>query len=534
MEYPPTKQHHIALHELRKELIYEKYKESFQNILGLAGNDVMAQLEVLHGFCSAYIIMGKLKDAKEIIEKVRDISSSGVAQHKAFGLIIESAYHSNIRETELSIVEADEALSLLEDHSDELYFMTLQLKAGHAQNSNNFEEGIRLCREIVEKAESNLVNLHATVYTRLGNMYDLIGEFDDAKINYEQALVLFQRLGYLRNIAGTYSNLGSLAFFRFQADPTNEYHIESVIKYSHLALEVISNTSDTEYKINILANLGNAYAIVKNFSEAIKYGKEALTVARATKLNISISTGLLLYGEILQMAGQFDESLKYLEECITYSDFLSTERLQVDLYYTLTEVCNDLRLYEKGFKYFQRHVELLKKYDEQAKAGILYHNKILAEKLQQQENELHKLQLRTIQEKMQAQAAQLVTQTDLLAKFRDELREITRKYATDSPGMREVKEKLKELPCKQIDWEKFETEFAAVHPEFTKKLYGLFPTLTPMEMKMCSLLRLNLKSQEIARLFCLSERSIETHRFNIRRKLGIGREHNLSNYLNSL
>ena len=135
---------------------------------------------------------------------------------------------------------------------------------------------------------------------------------------------------------------------------------------------------------------------------------------------------------------------------------------------------------------------------------------------------------------MSSQAAQLVSQTELLAKFRDELREITRKYPSDNPGMREVKEKLKELPCKQIDWEKFESEFSAVHPEFTRKLYERYPQLTPMEVKMCSLLRLNLKSHEIARLFCVTERTVEFHRLNIRKKCGIPKEQSLSVFLNSL
>jgi DNA-binding CsgD family transcriptional regulator/septum formation topological specificity factor MinE len=148
--------------------------------------------------------------------------------------------------------------------------------------------------------------------------------------------------------------------------------------------------------------------------------------------------------------------------------------------------------------------------------------------------EVQKIRVEQLEMQLTSQATQLVTQTELLAKFRDELREIVQKYPFTEPGMREVKEKLKELPCKSIDWEKFEAEFKAVHPEFSRKLHEKFPKLTPTEAKICSLLRLNLKSHEIARLFCLSERSVETHRFNIRRKLGMDREKSLSLFLNSL
>jgi DNA-binding CsgD family transcriptional regulator len=42
-----------------------------------------------------------------------------------------------------------------------------------------------------------------------------------------------------------------------------------------------------------------------------------------------------------------------------------------------------------------------------------------------------------------------------------------------------------------------------------------------MELKICLLLRLT--SSDIAKVLCLSERSAETHRYNIRKKLGLGR-----------
>jgi DNA-binding CsgD family transcriptional regulator len=48
---------------------------------------------------------------------------------------------------------------------------------------------------------------------------------------------------------------------------------------------------------------------------------------------------------------------------------------------------------------------------------------------------------------------------------------------------------------------------------------------------MCSLLRMNLRSSEIARLFCLSERSVEGHRTHIRGKVKLKRGEDLMQYL---
>jgi len=128
----------------------------------------------------------------------------------------------------------------------------------------------------------------------------------------------------------------------------------------------------------------------------------------------------------------------------------------------------------------------------------------------------------------------LLAQTELLSDLRADLLQIARKIPPTEPAARELRARVKNLPCQSIDWEKFDTQFAAAHPEFTKKLIERFPELTPMETRVCTLLRLNLKSHEIAKMFCLEERSIETHRFNIRKKLKLETKQSLSNFLNAL
>ena len=101
-------------------------------------------------------------------------------------------------------------------------------------------------------------------------------------------------------------------------------------------------------------------------------------------------------------------------------------------------------------------------------------------------------------------------------------------------ALKKIKEKLKELPCESVDWVKFEKEFTSVHPEFRAKVMEKFPMLTKQEVKMCQLARLGLKSHEMARLLCLSERTIDGHRNNLRKKLGLAPSENLTKFLQTL
>ncbi len=93
---------------------------------------------------------------------------------------------------------------------------------------------------------------------------------------------------------------------------------------------------------------------------------------------------------------------------------------------------------------------------------------------------------------------------------------------------KELRERLKTLPCKAVDWEKFDTQFKAAHPEFTKKLLEKYPELSPTELRICLLVRMNLKSEDIARLLCLSERTVENHRNHIRQKMKLKRSEELA------
>jgi DNA-binding CsgD family transcriptional regulator len=97
--------------------------------------------------------------------------------------------------------------------------------------------------------------------------------------------------------------------------------------------------------------------------------------------------------------------------------------------------------------------------------------------------------------------------------------------------VKEIRQKLKTLPVEEMNWTTFDAQFTSVHPDFTAKLLEKYPDLSTAEVRLCKLLRLNLKSADIARLFCLSERTIETQRFAVRKKLGLKRTDNVADAL---
>ena len=81
------------------------------------------------------------------------------------------------------------------------------------------------------------------------------------------------------------------------------------------------------------------------------------------------------------------------------------------------------------------------------------------------------------------------------------------------------------------DWDRFENRLDTAHADFVMRLSRLSPDLTPTELRICALLRIDLSSKEIADLLSIALYTANTHRRNIRRKLGLDERSNLTAYL---
>ncbi len=83
-------------------------------------------------------------------------------------------------------------------------------------------------------------------------------------------------------------------------------------------------------------------------------------------------------------------------------------------------------------------------------------------------------------------------------------------------------------------WSIFETNFEQVHEDFLKRLRELHPDISPKELKLSAYLRMNISSKEIATLMNITTRGVEISRYRLRRKFGLNREQNLTDYILSI
>ncbi|MFY0602573.1 MAG: LuxR family transcriptional regulator [Flavobacteriaceae bacterium] len=123
-------------------------------------------------------------------------------------------------------------------------------------------------------------------------------------------------------------------------------------------------------------------------------------------------------------------------------------------------------------------------------------------------------------------AMNLIKRNELLSTIKKEL------SATDST---EDLHKVVKLINKNLntndDWKLFEEAFNNTDKDFIKKLKSKHTKLTSNDLRLCTYLRLNLSSKEIAPLLNISLRSVEVKRYRLRKKMNLPHETSLSNYI---
>ena len=84
------------------------------------------------------------------------------------------------------------------------------------------------------------------------------------------------------------------------------------------------------------------------------------------------------------------------------------------------------------------------------------------------------------------------------------------------------------------EWADFNTSFESLNKNFYGKLKQAYPEISPNDLKICALIKLNLSIKEMAGILNISPDSVKTARYRLRKKLQLNNEDNLTVFIMSL
>lgn len=187
-----------------------------------------------------------------------------------------------------------------------------------------------------------------------------------------------------------------------------------------------------------------------------------------------------------------------------------------------------LILYQE--KRLRRHrKKLMKKQEEELRQQRLASER----QIMQIQNEKLQSDIQSKSQKLSNIAINVVRKNEILEEIRDELKQVKADMGQQLPNIhyQKLMNSIERNVAGKEDWELFEQNFDEVHEQFFKRLRQISPSISPSELRLAACLRMNLSTKEMAPALGISIRGVEIKRYRLRKKLGLGADANLVQFM---
>lgn len=306
-----------------------------------------------------------------------------------------------------------------------------------------------------------------------------------------------------------------------------------------IALEAYDDYSG---QVDALLVVGRAYRMLGDLASAGGYIGRGAELARARAYAPGIASAMLALAEVRRDERRPADAIAAADEALEVARDGGMLELEWRLHELVSELHEELGNAVRALEHARRFIETRDRSRARVRDARFDELRARHEALtlgrERDELQLETEQLRNdLVEKNRAltsAALSLVQKSELLDEVRVQLGGLVSTTTDYSESI--VQPILEEIADGNGDesWSMFELQFNHVHSDFTRRLAEYHPALTPMELKISTLTRIDLSAKEIARLLHVSERNVQNHRYRLRKKLGLTSVENLASFLAAL
>jgi tetratricopeptide (TPR) repeat protein len=427
----------------------------------------------------------------------------------------------------------------------------------------------------------------ALTYGHIGFLFEKKHRYDSAHVFQMMALKEYQAVGDVDAMAKIYENLGSIY--------EDLEHYDSAMYYFHRAQESYNRSGEKTAHIEVLNNIGDTYRKTGRYREALQYTWMAVRSSLSINESYQLSSAYRDLAKTYNLLGKNDSAFHYLELSRKYLlDIYSTEsatqiaflqaqndvqkknneiqQLQhahrINTIVTISVVVIIVLLLSLGLLVFNRQklknrnerslneqqqriletqnrlmdAELNTKRLEEAqlKARLLteqlekdkldadLRNKVLEETLLKDQIEVKTKELST-------HALHVIQKNQLLEQLRNNLEVLVQDEKRDQKKqMKQLLLLINQNFNNDSYWEEFRNTFEQVHQSFFEQLKKVRSDLSASELRLISLLKMNMNSADIATMLGISTDSLRVARYRLRKKLNLEQGGNLAAFLQNI
>lgn len=449
-------------------------------------------------------------------------------------------------------LKAMKIYSLIEEKNAHLGFQgrskCLQLMSTIKARQGKFRESIVLSKEALNgfDKEHDTTGYAGLVYNSLGSAYKKINMPDSSAYFHRKALaerLLTQNFVYL---PGSYVSIAEIEMNAGDKELSHEYFKR--------ALHIADSTQNKQAQVLSLIGLANwEIYFNKNYNDAQSLCQSAYDISnKLADKSYFIKTldGLI---KINEATGGVHKALEYERAKASVRDSQNSyESLKLaksmEVQFSIAEKDRQLKMavVEKNNTQLTNYllwvsvislvligfgaVWLLKKINKRDKALLQTKEALLI--ATENQKKLKEQQLRNDLEYKESQLSALTLQMLQKNELMQELKE--KLDGTSSQNNNDLAKILSKGMNHDKEWQNFNTHFESINKNFYDKLKQNYPDISPNDLKICALIKLNLSIKEMAAILNISPDSVKTARYRLRKKLQLNSEDNLTDFIFNL
>lgn len=336
-----------------------------------------------------------------------------------------------------------------------------------------------------------------------------------------------------RNEAACLGNLASLYYHLNNPEASIQHWNQAMLLHQELG-----NEGGVAFTLRAI---GEQYQLRGEYPTALEYYQRSEALARQIHALPYLVATLNKLGTLWHTLEEYEQALTVLKEAETIAATIGDKYFEMSACESISEVLESMGDVTAALHYYRKYHALFQEMEGHEKqreiANVELRAKIEAE---HRERELLRLRAETLEREMELKnreltslAMQLVQKNEFLETLSHQMRELQ----TTQSGGSDVGRIIRQVDAtrnQSNDWELFEAQFRSTHQGFIDRLLERAPVLSPTELKVCAMMKINLSTKEIANILCCSARTVEHHRYKVRSKLGLGTEDNLGTFLAGL
>jgi tetratricopeptide (TPR) repeat protein len=406
----------------------------------------------------------------------------------------------------------------------------------------------------IYKQSGNLKG-QAQILGNIGHLYEKRHQYDSAFYYQRLALKNYTQINYKQGAAKIYENLGSIY------EDLAVY--DSAYSSFNQSLQLYQAEHNKIASIEVINNLGDILRKTGKYEAGIVQSRRAMALAAQTGNIYQLAACSKDLGKVYELMNRMDSAYHYAElsrkyslevyskEGVNQTAFLQVlydmnkksdeiARLnnirKVNRIITIAVVVVVLLLIVLGMVIFSRQRLKIKDQHALAKQQEAQHELTRLElKNQQLEEESLKQQLELKSKELSTHTLNLIRNNQLLEHLRSTLQTMVKEDKRDQKKqMQQIILQINERFNHEQYWKEFTAAFEQVHQRFFDNIKQYSTELTSADMRLITLLKINLNTTDIATLLGISTDSLRVSRYRLRKKLHIPQGDSLTAFIQAL